>query len=72
VRQIVQLVGKTDRLPETAQIFAAPGARVDMGEFGVLPGDVAMILAPYRVLRNGALVTMIVLLSTTSPSERLF
>jgi hypothetical protein len=43
-----------------------------MGEFGVLPGDVAMILAPYRVLRNGALVTMIVLLSTTSPSERLF
>src|SRR5205814_6482654 len=32
VRQIAQLVGETDRLPEAAQIFAARRTRADMGE----------------------------------------
>src|SRR5262249_50238849 len=36
VRQIPQLVGEADRLPEAAQIFAARRARADMGELGIL------------------------------------
>ena len=34
-RQIVQLVGETDRLPEAAQIFAARRAGANMGEFRI-------------------------------------
>src|SRR5947209_12154875 len=44
VRQIPQLVGEADRLPETAEVFAASRARADMGEFGVLLGDLAVIV----------------------------
>src|SRR5204863_1399924 len=44
-RQIFQVVGIADRLPEAAQIFAARRARPDMGQLGVLGGHVAMEVA---------------------------
>ena len=42
MRQVAQLVGEADRLPEAAEIFAARRALADMGEFGILRGDIAM------------------------------
>src|SRR6266478_3593571 len=39
-RQILQLVREADRLPEAAHVLAARRAGTDMGELGVLLGDV--------------------------------
>jgi hypothetical protein len=45
MRQVVQLVGEADRLPEAAEIFAARRSGADMGELGILLGDFAVIVA---------------------------
>jgi hypothetical protein len=42
MRQVAQLVGEADRLPEPPEIFAARRARANMGEFSVLLGDFAV------------------------------
>src|SRR5207302_9067007 len=44
MRQVPQLVGEADRLPEAAEIFAARRARSDMGEFDILLGDFAVVI----------------------------
>ena len=44
-RQVLQLVGEADRLPEAAHIFAARRIRTDMGEFAVLGRHVAVMVA---------------------------
>src|SRR6266478_536555 len=41
-RQILQLIREADRLPETTHVLAARRAGTDMGELGVLLGDVPM------------------------------
>src|SRR6267378_43369 len=41
-RQILQLVREADRLPEATHVLAARRAGTDMGELGVLLGDVPM------------------------------
>ncbi len=40
--QVLQFVGKADRLPKAAQIFAAWCVGADMGEFCVFVGHLAM------------------------------
>jgi hypothetical protein len=42
MRQVLQFVGEADRLPETAEIFAARRARSDMGELGILLGNLTV------------------------------
>jgi hypothetical protein len=44
-RQVLQIVGVADRLPEAAHIFAARRVGADMGEFAVLSRHVAMMIA---------------------------
>src|SRR6267143_5168287 len=54
-RQVLQLVGKADRLPEAAHVLAARRAGTDMGELGVLLGDVPMeIPAISRLQERGS------------------
>jgi hypothetical protein len=43
--QVLQFVGEADRLPKSAQIFAAWCVGTDMGEFCVFAGDLAMEVA---------------------------
>src|SRR5215469_4492278 len=43
--QIFQFVGKADRLPKAAKIFATRRVGADMGEFGVFIGHLAMEVA---------------------------
>src|SRR3984893_15468062 len=40
--QVLQLVGKADRLPEAAHILAARRAGTDMGELAILLRDIPM------------------------------
>src|SRR5207249_2598502 len=37
-----QVIGEANRLPKAAHVFAARRAGADMGEFGILVGDIAM------------------------------
>ena len=43
--QVAQFVGKADRLPKAAQIFAARRARADMGEFRIFFRNIAVEVA---------------------------
>src|ERR1700720_3555161 len=43
--QVLQFVGKADRLPKAAQIFAAWCVGADMGEFCIFLGHLAMEVA---------------------------
>src|SRR5580704_8039422 len=45
MRQVLQFVGKADRLPKAAQIFAAWCVGADMGKFCVFLGHLAMEVA---------------------------
>jgi hypothetical protein len=67
MRQVAQLVGEADRLPETAEIFAAGCARADMGELGVLLRNLTVKVSAISRLQDGALVTTVVLHSMISP-----
>src|ERR1700736_3177619 len=54
-RQVLQLVGKADRLPEAAHVLAARRAGPDMGELGVLLGDVPVeVGAVSRLQKRGS------------------
>src|SRR5260370_753562 len=52
MRQVAQVVGEADRLPEAAEIFAAWRARADMGEFGILLGHLAAIIGAVSCLQK--------------------
>src|SRR5262249_39520818 len=51
-RDVREVVGKADRLPETAQIFAARSARADMRQCRVLVGHLAMKIAAVAGLQK--------------------
>src|SRR5690242_20615218 len=44
MRQVAQLVGEADRLPEAPEIFAARRAWANMGEFAILLGDFSVMV----------------------------
>jgi hypothetical protein len=41
---VLQFVGKADRLPKAAHVLAARCARADMGQLGIFPGNVTVVI----------------------------
>jgi hypothetical protein len=50
--QVLQFVGKADRLPKAAQIFTAWRVGADMGQFCVFVGHLAMEVAAISRLQE--------------------